>query len=176
MILNKIIILAKYLNSFIYKMFLKKCGNNFFPGFCFEIKGGKNIIIGSSFSSESHVKLFAGKGILKMGNNIKVNNNVFIGASAGEIYIGNNVLIGPNTVIRSSNHSFNKIDLIRKQKHTKGVIIIEDDVWIGANVVILPNLTIKKGAVIGAGSIVTKSIAEFDIVAGNPAKKIGERS
>ena len=111
-----------------------------------------------------------------MGNNIKVNNNVFIGASAGEIYIGNNVLIGPNTVIRSSNHSFNKIDLIRKQKHTKGVIIIEDDVWIGANVVILPNLTIKKGAVIGAGSIVTKSIAEFDIVAGNPAKKIGERS
>lgn len=175
MFINKIKISLKYINSYIYKFFIREIGKNFFPGFFLEIKGGNNISIGSDFSSESHVKLFADEGLLKIGNQVSINNNVFIGASAGEIQIGNNVLIGPNTVIRSSNHNFKKNSLINSQKHLNGLIIIEDDVWIGANVVILPNVVIKKGAVIGAGSIVTKSVDEYIVVGGNPAKKISYR-
>lgn len=175
MIFNKLKVFLRYIHSFIIKFFIKKTGKSFFPGFFIEVKGGNNISIGSNFSTESHVKLFADEGVLKIGNHVRINNNVFIGASSGKIFIGNNVLIGPNTVIRSSNHNFKKNSLINSQKHLSGEIIIEDDVWIGANVVILPNTKIKKGAVIGAGSIVTKSVDNYVVVAGNPAKQINLR-
>ena len=52
-------------------------------------------------------------------------------------------------------------------------VIIEDDVWIGMNAVILPGVTIRKGTIVGAGAVVTKSTGEYEIVAGVPAKKIG---
>jgi acetyltransferase-like isoleucine patch superfamily enzyme len=58
----------------------------------------------------------------------------------------------------------------------RGACVIEDDVWIGANVIILPGCRmIGTGAVIGAGAVVTKDVPQFAIVAGNPAKQIGER-
>ena len=54
-------------------------------------------------------------------------------------------------------------------------VIIKDDVWIGSNVIILPGVTIESGAIIGAGSVVTKDVLKNTIVAGNPAKVIKER-
>lgn len=58
---------------------------------------------------------------------------------------------------------------------TRTGIIIEDDVWIGANSVILPGVTIKKGAVVGAGSVVTKDVPSYAVVCGNPARVIKYR-
>ena len=64
---------------------------------------------------------------------------------------------------------------MRNNEYNSGDIIIEDDVWIGANVVILKNVTLEKGCVIGAGSVVTKSIPAYAIAVGNPAKVIKYR-
>ena len=58
---------------------------------------------------------------------------------------------------------------------TTGEIIVEDDVWIGANTVILKNVFIGKGAIVAAGAVVTSNIEEYSIVAGVPARKIGQR-
>lgn len=89
----------------------------------------------------------------------------------GEIIIEDDVMIGPNTVFRSANHEFRNSEmLIRLQGHTKGKIRVGSDVWIGAKCVILTNVNIGKGAVIGVGAVVTKDVADFEIVAGVPEK------
>jgi len=113
-------------------------------------------------------------GLLKIGDRVNINHNVMLGASDnGEIIIGNDVLVGPNVVIRASNHVSSQKDIpINQQGHAAGRIVIEDDVWIGANSVILPNITIGKGAVIGAGSVVTKDVPFYSLAGGVPAKVI----
>jgi acetyltransferase-like isoleucine patch superfamily enzyme len=154
---------------------LRSVGTSFLPDFFLKIKNGNNIVIGSKFSTNGIVRLYADNGEILIGNNNSYNSNVFIGASGGKINIGNNVLIGPNSVLRASDHNFKRDELIYNQGHTSGKIIIEDDVWIGANVVILKDVIIRKGSVIGAGSIVTKSTEEYSINVGIPSKKISER-
>lgn len=93
----------------------------------------------------------------------------------GEIEIGNDVHIGPKTVIWGRDHGMAKNRLIREQGHIKAPIVIGDDVWIGANCTILKGVIVSRGAVIGAGSVVTKSIPEYAIAAGNPARVIRYR-
>jgi len=112
-----------------------------------------------------------------IGNRTCINSNVTIdSADGGEIVIGNDVMIGPNVILRASNHHYENRDIpINKQGHTGGKIIIGDDVWIAANVVIVPNVTIGRGAVIAAGSVVTKDIPEFVLAGGVPAKVIKTR-
>jgi acetyltransferase-like isoleucine patch superfamily enzyme len=94
----------------------------------------------------------------------------------GGLSIGNYVRIATHTVIIPANHVFDDADApITKQGLTTRGVRIEDDVWIGAGVRILDGVTIGKGAVIGAGAVVNKSVAPMAIVAGVPAKKIGQR-
>jgi len=86
----------------------------------------------------------------------------------GGIEIGKNVIMGMGSKIISANH-----DLKNFKKHIKQTVKIGNDVWIGANVVILPGIEIGNNTIIGAGSIVTKSFKEGNyIIAGNPAKII----
>lgn len=103
--------------------------------------------------------------------------NPFTVLYGGEIYIGNNVMIAPHCVIASGNHDFKQLEkpMIHAGILTKGPIIIEDDVWIGANVSIVDGVKIGKGAVIAASSCVTKNVGPYEIYAGVPAKKIGQR-
>ncbi len=114
-------------------------------------------------------------------SNISIDDNAGIGyrcfiEATGEVKIGKWVRIGPNVSFFTTNHNYIKKDIkIKHQGYTTGSIIIENDVWIGANVTILPNVKIGEGAVIGAGSIVSKNIDSFTIVAGNPAKVIKYR-
>lgn len=110
------------------------------------------------------------------GVNISVGNNSFINMNATfldvcEIKIGNNVFIGPNVSLYTPCHPIHKDYRYKGLEYGKP-ITIEDNVWIGGNVIILPGVTIKNGAVIGAGSVVTKDVEEDTIVAGNPAKFI----
>jgi galactoside O-acetyltransferase len=111
-------------------------------------------------------------GFIKVGNRTAFNMNVHINASiGGKIIIGNNCLIGPNVVFRTSSHKFDRLDIpIWQQGHTIGNILIEDDVWVASNVVILGNVRIGKGAIIGAGAVVTKDIPPYAIAFGVPAK------
>jgi acetyltransferase-like isoleucine patch superfamily enzyme len=113
---------------------------------------------------------------------------VFIGSSqlgeysvisarkGGEIYIGDNVIMGGRIVFHTLNHNFEKKDfLIKTQGISVKPIKIEDDCWIGSDTIILPGVTIGKGSVIGAGSVVTKDVAPYSVVVGNPAKMVKKR-
>lgn len=109
------------------------------------------------------------------GERVSLNRNTMITAKA-PITIGNHVLIGPNVVINSGNHGYaSKETPMDSQGHTLSPICIEDDVWIGANAVILSGVTLGKGCIVGAGAVVTKDVEPYSIVGGVPAKKISER-
>ena len=112
---------------------------------------------------------------LTLGDGVCINDDVWINAVGG-VTIGNNVLIGPKVVIHSANHKFSNPEIpITEQGHTLKPVIIEDDVWVGASTVILAGVTIGEGAVVGAGSVVTKNVEAYTVVAGNPAHIIGRR-
>ena len=113
-----------------------------------------------------------GDPLIKIGYNFYMNAFCHI---LGEIEIGNNVQIGPKTVIWGRDHGINKGAQIRTQDHIKKMIIIGNDVWIGANVTILKGVVIGDGVVVGAGSVVTKDIPENSIAVGNPARVIKVR-
>lgn len=111
---------------------------------------------------------------------IEIGNNSGIGIDCklyGKVIIGDNVMMGPEVFIYTSNHNFN--DLTRpmcEQGHeAERPVTIGNDVWIGSRVTILPGVRVGNGAIIGAGSIVTKDVEDFSIVAGNPARKKGSR-
>lgn len=106
------------------------------------------------------------------GINISLGKNVFINAGCkfqdqGGIEIGDNVLIGHNVVIASINHDFSPAN--RQSMYAKKVKI-GSDVWIGSNSTILPGVCIGDGAIIGAGSVVTRDVPSCALVAGNPAR------
>ena len=112
---------------------------------------------------------------LSIGKESGINSNTWINAMGG-VKIGHNVLIGPFVIIHSANHRFNKLDIcIQKQGWEMLSVNIEDDVWIGANAIILPGVTIGKGSVIGAGAVVTRDIPPYSIAVGVPAKIIKNR-
>lgn len=123
------------------------------------------------------IKHVGGEGNIKIGKNVYLNSGTALYSGNG-IKIGNGVLIGPNCSLTPVNHEFrNKNKTIKEQRFgpSKGGIIIEDDVWIGSGVTILDGAVIKKGAVIGANSLVLGKVEEYSINVGVPCKKIGER-
>ena len=110
------------------------------------------------------------------GKNIKIGKNVFINACCrfqdqGGIEIGDGTLIGHNTTIATLNHDFNPA---KRQNLTPSRVKIGKNVWIGSDCTILPGVEIGDGAIIGAGSVVTKSIPTNTIAVGNPARVIKE--
>lgn len=112
---------------------------------------------------------------ISIGNRCRINRGVHINGHGG-ITIGNYILIGMNVVILTANHNFDKLDIpIYCQDSTANKVDIGDDVWLGANSIILPGVSIGRGCVVGAGSVVTKNIPEYSIAVGNPAKVIKTR-
>lgn len=164
-----------------YKNKLAACGDDvrLYPG-CY-LKGYKNIYLGENISFLINGQIIAsetGEEKVVIGNCVGINSNVMINAGiGGEIIIGNNVLIGPNVVLRASNHEYSDPNVpIMQQGHKPGKIVLEDDVWLGANVVVLPDVRIGKGSVVAAGAVVTKNVESFSVVGGVPAKLISKRT
>ena len=91
------------------------------------------------------------------------------------VTVGNGVLIAPRVFITDHQHSVAKGNQIRLQGCRNSPIVIEDDAWIGTGVTVLPGVQIGRGAVIGAGAVVTKDVPPYEIWAGVPAVKIGQR-
>jgi virginiamycin A acetyltransferase len=123
------------------------------------------------------IKFVGGIGNIEIGDNTYVNSGTVLYSSNG-IKIGNYVLIGPNCSIVPTGHEFRDRDQNIKNQgfgHSKGGIVIEDDVWIGANVTILDGAYIKRGAVIGANSLILGTIEENSVNYGVPAKCQGFR-
>lgn len=115
-----------------------------------------------------------------LGENTFFNLGVTVVESSNEnvkLTIGKNVSVAPYvTFILDSSPNSSELLLnnkyVKEKIHKEASITVEDDVWIGANVTILPGVHIKRGAIIGAGSVVLNDIDEFTIVAGVPAKFI----
>jgi acetyltransferase-like isoleucine patch superfamily enzyme len=103
-----------------------------------------------------------------VGNNTEFN-------ITDKIIVGNNCLIAAGCRFVDHNHGISKENLMRGQIGPKQQIVLGDDVWLGCNVVILKGVFIGEGAVVAAGSVVTKSIPEYEIWGGIPAKFINKR-
>ena len=135
----------------------------------------RNICI--PYKNESNVKVWNGVQIdspskLTIGENVSINRNCILHAG-GSITIGNDVLIGPNVVIYSQNHNFNEANkLIRKQGYSLKAVSIGSNVWVASNTIVLPGVTICSNVVIGAHSLVAKSIDKPGVYGGNPLKFI----
>ncbi len=95
----------------------------------------------------------------------------------GTVKIGSDVMIGEELIAISRNHEYSRTEVPMRLQGFQAdrPITIEDDVWIGSRVVLLPGITVGKGSIIGAGSVVTKDVAPYTIVAGNPAQVIRKR-
>lgn len=108
-------------------------------------------------------------GNIKIGNEVYLNGTTII--SEQEIILGNRIMIGANTIILDTNtHNVPYRDRLRRwDKIVRKPVIVEDDVWIGANCFILKGVTVGRGSVIGAGSVVNNDVKPFSIYAGNPA-------
>lgn len=140
---------------------------------------GSTITIGEDVMIDSFVKIkFAGGlGDIVIGNNTFINSGCVLYSGNG-IKIGSDVLIASNCTIAAVNHQYiDGTKLISDQgfMDSKGGVTIEDDVWIGAGVVLLDGAHIKKGCVIGAGCIINKQLEEYGVYVGNPLKCIRYR-
>jgi acetyltransferase-like isoleucine patch superfamily enzyme len=113
---------------------------------------------------------------LTIGNNSAIGAYSFIGAQGG-IIIGNDVICGPRVSFHAENHRYEDTDVpIRLQGETRRGIVVEDDCWLGAGAIILDGVRIGQGAVVAAGSIVTRDVPAYAVVAGSPARVIKHRN
>jgi acetyltransferase-like isoleucine patch superfamily enzyme len=111
-----------------------------------------------------------------MGDNSSLGDFSFVGA-AGGVRIGSNVLGGQRLSFHSENHNYKDgTRPIREQGVTRKGIIVEDDCWLGTGAIFLDGVTVGQGSVVAAGSVVTRSVPPYSIVAGVPAKVIGRRT
>ncbi len=102
------------------------------------------------------------------GSNVYANSNLTL-VDDGHIFIGDRVMFGPNVTIATANHPIAPELRARGLQYNRDVHI-GNDVWIGANVVIVPGVSVGKNSVIGAGSVVTKDIPENVVAVGNPCR------
>lgn len=141
---------------------------------------GSAIVIGAHSSIDSFVKIkpAGGSGDLIIGEYVNINSGCVLYTGNG-IQIGNHVAIAANCTFAPVNHAYSdRNQLIRQQGFlpSKGGIIIEDDVWIGANCVLLDGAILRRGCVLGAGSIVRGKLSAYTVYAGAPLRPIGKRT
>jgi acetyltransferase-like isoleucine patch superfamily enzyme len=111
-----------------------------------------------------------------LGDNIYIAPKFHI--SARNLSIGNNVLIGPNLLLECDDHIFHNVGKTiwsTRDLRNVGFVKIEDDVWLGGNVTVLKNVIIGEGCIVGAGSVITKSLPPYSICVGSPCRPIKVR-
>ncbi|MDD3485002.1 DapH/DapD/GlmU-related protein [Azovibrio restrictus] len=140
---------------------------------------GTRIIVGARTVIDSFVKIKPAGGLadIVIGPDCVINSGCVLYSGNG-ITIGSGVAIAANCTLAPVNHEFRSRDMpIRAQgfRPSKGGIHIKDDVWIGANCVLLDGTILERGCVVGAGSIVRGRVEAYAIVAGSPPKTIGQR-
>lgn len=144
----------KSIRYFICKHIFKQCGKNVNIERKAWFGTGRNIIIGDNSG---------------IGKNCRILNNTII---------GKNVMMGPNCYMLEKTHKFDRTDIcmieqgVRKERDQ---VIIEDDVWIGREVLFIGSKTVKTGSIIGARCVLTKDFPEYSIIGGNPSKLIRNR-
>jgi acetyltransferase-like isoleucine patch superfamily enzyme len=167
-----------------FKRRFMKIGKNSFIEYPFIIKGAEYMQIGENFAGYSRLRLeaidkhqsFSYEPTIVIGDHVIINYDCHIGC-INKIVIGNGVLLASRVFI--TDHFHGKIDTealkIRpasREIYSKGPVIIEDNVWIGEGVAIMPNVRIGQNSIIGANSVVTRDIPENSVAVGNPARII----
>jgi acetyltransferase-like isoleucine patch superfamily enzyme len=174
----------RLLASLIYtKIFFKQARLIRLP---FDIRNKRNIKIGNGFTSGFGCRIEAfpldskNKICITIGDDVQINDYVHIGA-VGSITIGNNVLMASKIYISDHNHgnydeliSDHPMSIPMDRKAICRPVVIGDNVWLGESVCVLPGVNIGKGCVVGALSVVTKSIPPYSIAVGSPAKVVKE--
>lgn len=145
--------IAKSIRSFCCRHIFEYCGNNV------------NIERGASFGKGDKVRLGNNSGI---GINARIKRNTII---------GDYVMMGPNFVVQESRHSFDRTDIPMGLQpilpHQQ--VTIEDDVWIGADVMIIGTRTVSKGSIIAARTVLVRNFPPYSIIGGNPSRLIRSR-
>ena len=177
--MEKIIALINFLR---YNWYIKAAGFFYILAFP-SIKGASKIKIGKHFFANRflRIEVIGSDRLVKLfiGDHVSLGENVHLAVS-NKIVIEDNVLMGSRILITDHNHgNYNGIGISdpdsapqSRELFSDGPVIIEKNVWIGDGVVILPNITIGKSSIIGANSVVNKSIPAYSIVGGIPAKII----
>lgn len=155
---------------------------SFHPGSRFE--RGRHVRIGS-LQLRGHLSVAEGTTILSkaiINENVKIGRYSKIGKNFschGDVAIGNYCAIAQDCFIVSHNHRVDlaalQIDFLRTNfpsidVESRGKVVIGHGVWLGKSVIVLPNVTVGNGAVVGAGAVVTRDVAPYSVVAGNPAR------
>ncbi len=140
---------------------------------------GSNVEFGwptsaSFYTGYSHVEALTVESVIEIGDAAQINNNAFIKSEGPGIRIGANALLGSYVTIYDSDFHELRADRRRGGRPRMGAVELAENVFVGDRVLILKGVTIGADSVIGAGSVVTSSIPEGMIAAGNPARVIGE--
>ncbi len=140
--------------TFLVRGIFKKCGK--------EVTVLKGVKFGSGLNVE-------------IGDFSSLNADCWIG---NDTIIGNDVMMGPEIIILSGSHNFERTDIPMREQGAppRRSVTIGDDVWIGTRAIILPGVNVGSHSIVGSGSVVTKDVPEWAIVAGNPAKVIRNRN
>lgn len=109
---------------------------------------------------------------ISLGARNHLNHGCLLDGRCYEIRTGDDVSIGPEATILTLGHDPQSADF----KDRGGDVVIGDRVWIAYRAIILPGMTLGEGAVVGAGAVVSKDVEPFTIVAGNPARPVGQRN
>ena len=194
----------KFIRGLLKRPFLKKASGLFLVGKHVQITHGKHILCGKNVKFEDYSEIHGlchdglvfgnnvtiGRGVmirpssyyggdlgcgLMMGNNSSIGPHAYVGCS-GKIVIGDNVMFGPKCSLFAENHNFSDGGkTIKEQGVNQKGIIVEDDCWIGSNVIILDGVTIGKGSVIAAGTLVTKNVPAGSLLMNKRSLNISER-
>lgn len=156
-------------------------GRNVFIGdrvLIYEDRGAGTVELGSGVHLHCDVTIQTGEGgSVKIGDDTHVQPRCQFSAYRGTTIIGRRVEIAPNCAFYPYDHSMDVATPIRQQPlQTHGGIVVEDDAWLGFGVVVLDGVRIGKGAVIGAGSVVTSNVPDNAIAMGVPARVMKSRT
>ena len=159
-----------------YKFKFKKCGNRLKVGKNCRINNAKNICVGNNVVIDNNVELLVGgvnervQGVLSLGDYVHLSKFNCIGC-CGKIVLENHVRLAPYVHITDRNHSFDNIQMpIWQQPIIIKDVYIGSETWIGFGAQIMPGVHIGRHCVVAAGSVVTKNIPDYSVVAGVPAK------
>jgi len=150
--------------------------NRFFSDLRFRFYSTRLLEGSGRFSSRTGLSIPCPENVW-IGDDVGFNEFVILNAcNGGEIRIGNHSLVGPFVLMRAADHAYaDRAVRINRQGHHAGRIILEEDCWIGGHVAITRDVTIGKGSIIGAGSVVTTDIPPFSVAVGNPARVVKSR-
>jgi acetyltransferase-like isoleucine patch superfamily enzyme len=191
--------LGLYLRSKLYPLLIREVGNRVIFGknvvlrHPHKIRLGNNIVIDDNCLIDAKGSdnagivigdnVFVGRNTILLCTNgdICIEDNVSIGfnselMSAHHLQLGKNVLISSYCYLNAATHDFKRLDIaVGEQESVGRKIILEDNVWLAANVKVLDGVTIGRDAIVGAGAVVNRDLPPFSVAAGVPAKVIRNR-